>query len=106
RVSFKLFAPNVASLASYASRESWPLYSPRLLLKVRNAFFVISSFSNQIINRNEVLILLFTVADAEIPLNLLELSTTSSNPSLIPNANLIFNNTGEERFLQITPTNN
>jgi hypothetical protein len=57
---------------------------------------------NQTINRNEVLTLPFTVADAETPLNLLGLSASSSNPNLIPNVNLLFSGSGDTTI----PANN
>jgi hypothetical protein len=106
RVSFRVFAPNAAPLASYASRESWPLYSPRLLLRVNNTPPTLSSFTNQIISRNGILTISFTVGDAETPLHLLGLSGSSSNPNLVPDTNITFSGTAEQRFLQVTPTSN
>ena len=104
--SFRVFAPGGAPLVSYASRESWPLYSPRLLLKAVNSSPTISSFTNQIMNRSSTLTLPFTVGDAETPLPLLGLSASSSNPSVIPNGNLNFSGAADQRFLHITSTGN
>jgi lysophospholipase L1-like esterase len=106
RISFVVSAPSDAPLVSYASREAWPLYSPRLLLRVNNTPPTISSITNQTMERNNVLTVPFTVGDAETPLNLLQLSASSSNPNLIPNTNLIFSGADSQRFLQITPTSN
>jgi len=104
--SFRVFASNGAPLTSYASRESWPLYSPRLLLKANNSLPTISSFTNQTMNRSNTLLLPFTVGDTETPLHLLHLSALSSNPSVIPNGNLSFSGTADQRFVHITSTSN
>lgn len=106
RVSFQVMAPNNALLASYASRESWPLYSPRLLLRVSNAPPTLSSLTNQVIERNQVLTIPITVGDAETPMPMLGLSAISSNPRVVPNGNLIFSGTTAQRFLHITPGSN
>ena len=104
--SFRVFAPVGAPLVSYASRESWPLYSPRLLLKASNSPPTISSFTNQTMNPSSTLTLPFTVGDAQTPLHLLGLSASSSNPDAIPNGNLSFSGAADQRFLHITSTSN
>jgi hypothetical protein len=48
----------------------------------------------------------FTVFDPDTPANLLVVSATSDNPSVVPNSNLILSGTGATRTLTILPTNN
>ena len=45
----------------------------------------------------------FTVSDADTPLDELVLSIISSNPAVIPVANVVFGGSGANRFLVITP---
>jgi len=48
----------------------------------------------------------FTVGDAETPAASLTLSGSSSNLTLVPNANIVFGGTGASRTVQITPAAN
>ncbi|MEO6182010.1 MAG: reprolysin-like metallopeptidase, partial [Verrucomicrobiota bacterium] len=48
----------------------------------------------------------FTISDAETAGDSLVLTKFSSNPGLVPNANLVFSGTGTNRFLSITPLPN
>ncbi|HXJ72237.1 MAG TPA: proprotein convertase P-domain-containing protein, partial [Candidatus Dormibacteraeota bacterium] len=48
----------------------------------------------------------FTVADADTPLNSLSLSAGSSNPSLVPNGNIVFGGAGANRTVTVTPAPN
>ncbi|MDB6125268.1 MAG: hypothetical protein JWQ71_4261 [Pedosphaera sp.] len=48
----------------------------------------------------------FTVGDAESPASSLTLSGTSSNPSLIPNASIIFGGSASNRTVTVTPAAN
>jgi hypothetical protein len=45
----------------------------------------------------------FTIGDRETPVENLRVTTASSNPTLIPEANIVVTGTGLERFVQVTP---
>lgn len=47
----------------------------------------------------------FTIGDAETPANNLTVSGTSTNTTLVPNANISFAGTGTDRTVTITPAN-
>jgi len=49
------------------------------------------------------LVVPFSIADSDTPLASLTLSGSSSNPTLVPNANLAFGGAGSNRTLTITP---
>ena len=55
--------------------------------------------------RNTPVTVSFTVADAETGAALVTVSGTSTNQTLVPNANLIFGGSGANRTLTITPVN-
>lgn len=46
----------------------------------------------------------FTVGDAETPAGALQVTVTSSNPSLVPTAGLVLGGTGANRTLVVNPT--
>ena len=48
----------------------------------------------------------FTIGDAETPVGDLSLSATSSNLTLVPNANIVFGGSGSNRTVTITPAAN
>jgi hypothetical protein len=48
----------------------------------------------------------FTVADIDTPLNTLALTASSSDPLLLPNANLVFGGGGASRTIAVTPAPN
>jgi len=65
----------------------------------------ISSVVNQIIPMNRVLTALpLTVGDLDTPVSSLTLSAASSNPALVPVANISFGGSGANRTVTITPT--
>ena len=65
---------------------------------------VISSIPNQTILQNGTTgPLNFTVGDAETPAVNLQLSGTSSNPTLVPNGNIVFGGGGTDRTVTVTP---
>jgi len=45
----------------------------------------------------------FTIGDADTPLSQLAITATSSNPTLIPNGNIVFGGTGPNRTVTVTP---
>ncbi|MBD5781196.1 DUF1349 domain-containing protein [Pelagicoccus sp. NFK12] len=67
---------------------------------------IISEISAENIPVNSASSIPFTVADAETAPFLLEVSATSSNPTLIPNSGLVVGGAGNNRTLTITPTAN
>jgi glucose/arabinose dehydrogenase len=50
--------------------------------------------------------LAFTVSDLETPAGSLNVTGNSSNPALVPNANLVFGGSGNNRTLTVTPAAN
>ena len=50
--------------------------------------------------------LAFTIGDVDMPLNNLILSATSTNTTLVPNANIVFGGSGASRTVTITPAAN
>lgn len=72
-----------------------------------NQFPVISSIANQVGSEDTTMgPLAFTVADAETPATNLVVTGSSSNPTLVPNTNIVFSGTGTSRFVTITPAPN
>src|SRR5207245_4885122 len=47
--------------------------------------------------------LAFTVSDAQTPLTSLTVSASSSNPTLVPNANIVLGGSGGNRTVTVTP---
>jgi photosystem II stability/assembly factor-like uncharacterized protein len=67
----------------------------------------ISDITNQTINQNSNTgALAFTVGDAETPAASLMLSGSSSNTTLVPNANIVFGGSGANRTVTVTPAAN
>src|SRR6185295_8340389 len=48
----------------------------------------------------------FVVGDIETPANALTVAGTSSNPTLVPNANIVFGGSGANRTVTVTPIAN
>jgi glucose/arabinose dehydrogenase len=72
-----------------------------------NAPPTISPIADQTINRNSSTApLSFTVTDAETPAGSLVVSGGSSNPTLVPNANIVFGGSGSNRMVTVTPATN
>ncbi|MFO1005951.1 MAG: Ig-like domain-containing protein [Planctomycetaceae bacterium] len=67
----------------------------------------ISQIADQIVPEDTVLgPLSFTISDAETPADLLTITAISSNPALIPNANLVLAGSGTDRTITLTPSAN
>jgi cytochrome c peroxidase len=80
--------------------------SDAFLLTV-NAFPTISNITNQTTDEDTALGPLdFTIGDAETAPASLTLTGSSSNPTLVPNANIVFGGSGADRTLTITPAAN
>jgi hypothetical protein len=81
--------------------------SDTFVLTVTNAVPTISDVSDQSIPTNSAIsALAFTIGDAETAAEALVLSASSSNPSLVPDANIIFAGSGAERTVTVTPASN
>ncbi len=64
----------------------------------------ITSISNQIVIRNNATsAITFTIGDAETAAGSLTMSATSSNTTLVPNANITFAGSGASRTVTVTP---
>ena len=69
-----------------------------------NAAPTISSIANLSVSQGTATAAIpFTVGDAETPAAQLTLSGSSSNPSLVPNANIAFSGSGANRTVTVTP---
>ena len=67
---------------------------------------IIGAIGNQTINEDNVLSLPLTVSDIDSAPASLVLSASSSNPVLVPTANIVFSGSGFVRSLQLTPASN
>jgi VCBS repeat-containing protein len=68
---------------------------------------IVSSISNQTIDEDTVAgPISFSIGDLETSAGSLTLSATSSDPSLVPQANIVFAGSGTNRTLTLTPTTN
>jgi predicted outer membrane repeat protein len=77
------------------------------ILTVTNTAPTISNVTDQTINVNSsTSALAFTVADAETAASSLVLSASSSDTSLVPNANIVFGGSGASRSVTVTPASN
>ena len=67
----------------------------------------ITGIANQTINVNATTgPLEFTVGDVETAAGSLTVSGSSSNPTLVPNANIVFGGSGANRTVTVTPAAN
>jgi len=67
----------------------------------------ISNIPDQVINEDTATALIhFTVADPESPAQALTVAGSSSNPALVPDANIIFTGTGAERAVKVLSSAN
>jgi hypothetical protein len=64
---------------------------------------LISAISDRTINENTSTSIAFTVQDVETPASSLIVSGISSNPTLVPSANLAFGGSGTNRVLTVIP---
>jgi CSLREA domain-containing protein len=78
-----------------------------LTVNAANDLPTISDIANQTTNEDTATgALSFTVGDVETPAANLTLSGTSSNTTLVPNANIVFNGSGANRTVTVTPAAN
>ncbi|MCB0114851.1 MAG: tandem-95 repeat protein, partial [Caldilineaceae bacterium] len=68
-----------------------------------NAFPEISTIAAQSVLEDEVTSVSFTIDDRDTALEKLQLTADSSNTTLVPKQNLVFEGVGNERTLRITP---
>jgi len=99
-------ADNGASFTCVVSNSSGSVTSSPAVLSV-NDTPVISSVADQMISRNSATPpLAFTVNDSQVSPGSLVVTATSSNPTLVPNANLLLGGSGSNRTLTVTPVAN
>jgi hypothetical protein len=78
-----------------------------LTVNAVNDLPTISDIANQTINENTSTgALSFTIGDAETPAASLTLAGSSSNTTLVPNANIVFNGSGANRTVTVSPAAN
>jgi len=83
--------------------------STRFVLNVRmvNQLPTLTAIANQTVNENKPTAALpFTIGDLETAATDLVLSGNSSNPALVPNANIVFGGAASNRTVTITPAAN
>ncbi|MBI1294386.1 tandem-95 repeat protein [bacterium] len=68
-----------------------------------HALPTISPIAQQTVAEDESITVPFTIDDRDTPLDRLQLSADSSDTALVPRSNLIFQGTGNDRTLRITP---
>src|SRR5262249_39232351 len=92
----------------YASREyADPNSRPQLLLSIQGQPPTISAISNRTVAVNASTgPIPFTVSDPDSGAGNLVLNGVSSNPTVVPNANIVFGGSGSNRTLTITPAAN
>lgn len=102
---FSLKNVGAPGFASYASREAAnPALRPQLLLVFSNAVPNISGIEDQALPADtDTGALPFTISDPVYAANTLTLGATSSNPALVPPANLVFGGAASNRTLTVTP---
>jgi autotransporter-associated beta strand protein len=111
QLSVQLFSVrNVGAAGSvdYASREyPDPASRPQLVLSLLGAPPVISAISDRLIPVNGTTgPIPFTVSDPDSAASALTLSSDSSNPGLVPDANIVFGGSGSNRTVAVTPAPN
>ncbi|HZO84810.1 MAG TPA: DNRLRE domain-containing protein, partial [Verrucomicrobiae bacterium] len=109
KLSLSLFAVRNfggAGTVDYASRQhADPSSRPQLILTISNSPPAITDLLDQFTPTNtQIGPVPFTIGDAETPAEILTLSATSSNPALVPLANILFSGTGSNRFVEVTPS--
>jgi autotransporter-associated beta strand protein len=95
-------------LVTYASRENTTSANrPQLILTLENTAPTISDVPNQSVNEDAATTALpVTLGDDFTPADSLTLNGTSSNTTLVPNANIVFGGSGANRTVTITPAAN
>ena len=97
---------NGASFTCLVSNSVGSVTSSPAILTV-NDTPVISSVADQMISRNSATPpLAFNVSDSQISPGSLIVTATSSNPTLVPNANLVLGGSGSNRTVKVTPVTN
>jgi formylglycine-generating enzyme required for sulfatase activity len=103
-------ATGTAKTITWDAGADWSgQYSTQMRFKViaddGNSAPTISDIAAQTINQgNNTGALAFTVGDAQTAAGSLTLSGSSSNTTLVPNANIVFGGSGANRTVRVTPT--
>ena len=95
-----------ASIAVFVNDTNFGMANRTFTLTVNpvNDLPSISPPANQTISEGDATgVLPFTVRDVETPVATLTVTASSSNPGLVPNANILLGGTGTNRALTITP---
>jgi hypothetical protein len=111
QLSVQLFSVRnvgAAGNVDYASREySDPGSRPQLILSLLGAPPVISAITNRTVAVNaSTAPIPFTIGDSDTAASALILSADSSNPGLVPDANISFGGSNSNRTVTITPAAN
>jgi hypothetical protein len=108
QLSLQLYSVRLSGSVDYASREAAdPTTRPQLLLTTLGAAPTISNIPDQTVPVNGILgPIAFTVGDADSPAGSFTVSGVSADPTLVPNANIVFGGSASNRTVTITPAAN
>ena len=88
-------------IVSYASRENATVANrPQLILTIDNTIPAISDVADQTVDEDTSTAALPVIIGGDLPQTL---SGTSSNPALVPNANIAFGGSGANRTVTVSP---
>ena len=88
-------------IVNYASRENATVADrPQLILTIDNSSPTISDVADQIVNEDTATAALPVILGGDLPQTL---GGTSSNTTLVPNANIVFGGSGVNRTVTVTP---
>jgi Cadherin-like domain/Bacterial Ig domain len=98
---------NITITVNDGSKLSTSSFTVTVTATPANVPPVISSISAQTTTTNKATAPIpFTVSDAETAASNLKISGTSSNPTLVPNANIVFGGSSSNRTVTVTPAAN
>ncbi len=88
-------------IVSYASRENATVANrPQLILTIDDTVPTISDVADQTVDEDTATAALPVIIGGDLPQTL---SGTSSNPALVPNANIVFGGSGANRTVTVSP---
>lgn len=91
------------AVTAYNAAETESDFSAELRHTVPNTAPLISNIISDTMPANGSLTIAFTINDAETPVSSLTVTGTSSNPTLVLDANLLFEGSGVARTVTVTP---
>jgi hypothetical protein len=108
-VSFRIFSQSLTTngFVNYNSREASLTNRPQLVVTVSNSPPTISTLANRSVAEDTGTgAINFTIGDVESPVGALALDGASSNPALVPGANILFGGSASNRTVSLLPATN